>query len=195
MEVYRGREPVGHRDSVGISAERQLSLEDEAGSSLRRMIQQRPSLRQYVQRGAIENASSTISSLRRRLGGGRPGWSDELREDLEKAARRKPGKTVFAVYRDFPLVFQAFEGELTGFAPVLVCTINAVEDLRETGKNPQIVTSNNGLLRYVFDLPEENPIVAYERWMKPQDYIALAASSFRNETFRFRVKGDQLVKY
>lgn len=195
MEAYRHRDPVDYRDSVDVSAERQPSLEEEAESSLRRMIRENPALRQYVQRGGIDSASSTISGLRRRLAGGRPGWSDELRRDLEKAAKRKPGKTVFAVYRDFPLIFQTFDGELVGFAPVLSCTINAVGDLRKSRKNPQIVTSSNGLLQYVFKLPGTNPLIAYGKWMKPQDYIALAASSFRNETFRFRVQDNQLLKY
>ena len=186
MEGYHYRERTDEAEN---------ELEQEAASTLRRMVDARPALAQYVQQTAVDNASSAMGSLRRMLSGGRPGFFDELKRRLEEAAKRKPGKTIMAIFPDFPLVFQAIDHRLIGFAPALACTLNAIDDLPQAGKNPQIISSDNGLVPYVLNLSSKDPIVAYQNGMKPQDYIALAASSFKNETFRFRIRGNKLVRH
>src|SRR3989344_9227915 len=100
MEGYNYRERTDEAEN---------ELEQEAASTLRRMVDARPALAQYVQQTAVDNASSAMGSLRRMLSGGRPGFFDELKRRLEEAAKRKPGKTIMAIFPDFPLVFQAID--------------------------------------------------------------------------------------
>lgn len=171
----------------------ETAIEAGATADLDRMLQARPDLRRFVLPGAVDKAGNAIQWLRNRLRT-HPEFLDDVSKGFTLALMNNRGKTVMLVIQDVGLVLtQTPSGEISGFAPILSCTWNAVRDLRLPAAN-SLVLSGNGLVPYALEQMEYHvdPIISYKAGMNPADYVALAAGSFRNETFRFRIQRGQL---
>lgn len=118
----------------------------------------------------------------------------ELVGALNRYQRPYDEGVVLVVEPSMPLVLAAQGSLRTVLVPVLGCTINAILDLREyfsieTGHH-EVVYSENLLEALVWEMAIKGAqVMKYDnKRMEPQDYIALATTTFSNEVFRRSLK-------
>lgn len=154
------------------------------------ILRNQPELLQYVTQDQAALSKAVFSRIPQILAA-----SPHLLSELIAAHTQIKRKITMLIIRDFPLVFARIGESTIAFAPVMGCTIHAVDDVfRGTSQargQYDIVGSDNGLLETVFDSPPGAVLVYDRRSMDPVDYIALGLGVFHNEVFRARVKLQQ----
>ncbi len=164
----------------------------EAEDELMEMVRQNPDLIAYVSQANIRQAANLLTKLQRRLKQD-PGYFEDVLNALRKRSADNPGARALYIDPLSPLVLTQSPEGLEGFIPVLGCTLQALHDLRGYLNGPNIVHSEGDYVLYAYEQMERNPdaLIKYEH--TPIEYVAMASASFTNETFRFRIQGDQLA--
>lgn len=183
-----GRPTVITSDQVA-EIKLKLLLRD-AAAELIEILRNRPELNQYVPQDNFKLALQVFRNLKKTLK-----KYPQLFEDLAEFAEMHPQQIAMAVLPLENLVITQTSTGVEGLVPVLTCTKFAIGDLREKireqGRPYGLIASRNELVPYLFQRfeTEDEPIISYRRrTMKPEDYLALAATRiFYNEVFHFRI--------
>ncbi len=158
------------RQPVGVEERRLLEL-----------LRRQPDLEQFAPPSNRARAARAYAGASRFLGS-RP----HLLDELGQAAQANPDALTMLVFPEQPLVV-AREGKITTLlAPVLTCTMLALDDLFFPGEEHGIIVSGDGLAEHAWNAAAAGQgHISYEgSWMDPADYVALAVKTFYNETFR-----------
>ncbi len=184
-----------HPNATSVEA-RVARVVDRARARLERMVQTSPDLGRFSPPSNVGNASRVLSGVVPFLRD-----NPQLIEQLAEASKIDgTGKTTMLIVPHLPLVLADTGSSITVFAPVLSCTLNAVDQAFEGMPRSRdiydVVTSDGGLEDAVWQHSIRRPGDTFDfdgRTMNPADYIALAVKAFENETFRMRfAKGDTI---
>ena len=179
-----------HAAQEGAAIDRMLDqIAQRATDRLSVICIERQDLHQYAPIDNVRRAQRAIQNLRLTMQ-----KYPQLVAQLRAASQTYPDLVVMAILPEENLVFMQTKDGVEGFAPVLTCTYNAIDDLRAAihKQGPYgIVMSDNGLIPAVIKKldADDASALSYKRGsMDPADYVALGAQRlFFNETFRFRL--------
>jgi hypothetical protein len=155
------------------------------------MVEARPDLRRFVLGGNIRRAQDAFVGIDKFLKN-----HGEILKLLNESYERNPEFVHLSIIPDFPLVFAQSENGVVALAPVLVCTLNAIDAVKKgllSDRNFRIIRSKlqvDEMEEAAWDWAanERKDLIKFDpTYMNPADYIAIAATMFENEVFRRKI--------
>ncbi|MBI4130551.1 hypothetical protein HY468_04495 [Candidatus Roizmanbacteria bacterium] len=144
---------------------------------LLKMLVENPALYQYVDDSAVQRAVQTHRNLRAILN-----TNPQIVTDVKGLHGMKPDHVVMAIVPHLPLVVSATSQRISAMAPVLSCTLNAIDDLSiPRGKYGvfESLNTEDDLMIWMWGMAERNPrrILTYDSSViNATNYIAFGAS-------------------
>lgn len=176
-----------------LSVARKIS--DSAEEEIEGLVYRDPSLVQLIKPMSMLAARRALINVEEKLNTD-PLFFEKLERDLSKISIENPGRPALYINSiDSPYVISYSKKGMVGFAPVLSCTLNAIEDFKLKGFHLMgIVNSDEDFISYVLErLNREESVIEYESdKIDPVNYVALASIFFMNETYRFGIRDGRL---